>query len=78
CFDEEEDTLQGVQDGLIYGTVVQQPYLFGYEAVRVLSQIARGEDPKIPENKIIDVPVRKINKDNVKEFWSDLKKLRGK
>ena len=56
---------------------MQQPYEFGYQAVRVLTQIARGEDPKIPENKIIDVPVKKINKENVKEFWEQLKKLRG-
>ena len=78
CFDEEEDTLQGIQEGYIYATIVQQPFEFGYQAVRVLTQIARGEDPQIPAGKVIDVPVRKINKDNVKEFREQLKALRGK
>jgi len=33
CFDENQETLDGVASGLIYGTVVQQPYEFGKQAI---------------------------------------------
>jgi ribose transport system substrate-binding protein len=77
CFDEEDATLQGVVDGHIQATVVQQPYQFGYQSVRVLAALARGEDPEIPDDKIVEIPVRVIKRDNVADFWAELKRLRG-
>jgi ribose transport system substrate-binding protein len=77
-FDEEDDTLQGVVDGNVYATVVQQPYQFGYQSVKILTALARGEDAGIPANKVIEVPVKVIRKDGVQAFWDELKKLRGK
>ena len=77
-FDEEDDTLQGVLDSVVHATVVQQPYEFGYQSVKILTALARGEDAKIPPDKIVEVPVRVIRKDNVQTFWSDLRKLRGR
>lgn len=71
-FDEEADTLQGVADGHIHATVVQQPYKFGYESIRVLAALVRGQDAKIPDDKIVDVPVRIIRKDDVKAFREEL------
>ena len=41
---DDRDTLQGVTDGHIFGTVVQQPYEFGYQSVKILAALARGED----------------------------------
>ena len=67
-----------MQDGYVHATVVQQPYEFGYQSVKILTALARGEDAKIPADKIIEVPVRVIRKDGVQAFWSDLKKLRGR
>lgn len=78
CFDEEEDTLQAVKDGVIYSTVVQQPYEFGYQSMKILAALARGEKIKLPKNKIIDIPVKVISKENVDAFWSNLKKQTGK
>jgi len=78
CFDEEEGTLQAVKDGVIFSTVVQQPYEFGYQSMRVLGALARGKDAGIPENKIIDIPVKVINKSNVDAFWTELNKRIGK
>ena len=39
AFDEEAPTLQGIIDGHIYGTVVQNPYRYGYESVRILAAL---------------------------------------
>ena len=78
CFDEEEETLQGVKDGHISGTVVQQPFEFGYQSVKLLAALAKGDRSVIPPNKQLIIPVRTITKENVDEFWTQLKKLTGK
>ncbi|MBP6964955.1 MAG: sugar-binding protein [Armatimonadetes bacterium] len=78
CFDEEAATLQGVKDGVVFSTVVQKPYQFGYESMRILAALARGEDAKIPENKVVDTGVRVISRANVDSFWAELKKMTGR
>ena len=75
CFDEEEDVLQGISAGHIYATVVQQPYEFGYQSVRILAGLARGDRTVVPKDKVLDIPVKVINRDNVAAFWQNLKKL---
>lgn len=72
-FDEAADTLQAIKDGTCHGTVVQNPYLYGMESVRVLAALHRGDNSVIPPDKYINVPARQIRKDNVDEFWADLK-----
>jgi ribose transport system substrate-binding protein len=76
-FDEEDDTLQGIKDGVVESTVVQNPYEFGHQSTLLLAKKLRGEDAQIPENKQVIVPTRAIDKSNVDEFWANLKKLRG-
>jgi ribose transport system substrate-binding protein len=78
CFDEEDETLQGVKDGHIFGTVVQQPYEFGYQAIRLMARVIAGDRSAIPPSKIIIVPTIQVQKDNVDEFWSRLNQLRGR
>ena len=76
-FDEQAETLQAIKDGHCQGTVVQNPYVYGTESVRVLAALARGDQSVIPANKYIDVPARQIRKDNVDPFWVDLKQKVG-
>jgi ribose transport system substrate-binding protein len=78
CFDEDDQTLAGVKDGAIYGTVVQQPYEFGYQAIHAMKKILDGDRSFIPAGKQIFVPTLVINKDNVDEFRENLNKLRGR
>ncbi len=69
-FDEHPETLAAIRDGKIAGTIVQQPYLFGFKSVEYLAAIARGEGDKIavPDDKIIFVPHSTITAENVQEF----------
>jgi ribose transport system substrate-binding protein len=76
-FDEEATTLQGIMDGEIYATVVQNPYEYGRKSVEVLTTLVRGDRSVIPSNKYIDVPTRQIRRDNVQAFWADLKAKMG-
>jgi ribose transport system substrate-binding protein len=78
CFDEDEETLAGVNDGYIYGTVVQQPYEFGYRSIKLLADIINGDKSKIPPDKLIIVPTLIIKKDNVAEFTKRVHELLGK
>ena len=78
CFDEDDETLNGIKDGAIYATVVQQPYEFGYRSIQMMSKILDGDRSMIPESKQIFVPTKAIKKDNVEAFTADLNKLRGR
>ncbi len=75
AFDEADDTLQGILDGHVFGTVVQDPYRYGYESVRMLGAIARGDRSLLPESGFLDIPARVIRKDNVETFWAELERL---
>ena len=77
CFDEDEKTLAAVKDGIIFATVVQKPYEFGYQSVRMLAALSRGERVDIPKNKIIDTGVDVITKENVDAFTAKLKEMTG-
>ncbi|MGE0374551.1 MAG: sugar-binding protein [Planctomycetaceae bacterium] len=76
-FDEADETLQAIEEGHCYGTVVQDPYHYGFESVRVLAALARGDQSVLPEGGFLDIPARKITKANVTEFWTELKSLVG-
>ena len=78
CFDEEAETLQGVQEGHIAGTIVQQPFEFGYQSVKLLVELARGDRSRVPQDQRIIVPVKTITQDTVAEFWAQLKEQTGK
>lgn len=79
AFDEEDDTLKGVREGSIEGTVVQQPYEFGYQSIKTMARIVGANDRSmIPATKQIFVPTRVIRKDTVEEFTRQLNQLRGR
>jgi ribose transport system substrate-binding protein len=71
-FDENERTLRAIRDGHCIGTVVQDPYRYGFDSVRVLAALARGDTSVIPENKFISIPARTITADNVDAFEAEL------
>jgi len=78
CFDEEDETLAGVKDGSIYATVVQQPYEFGYQSVKIMAQVLGGDKSAIPANKQINVPTLIIKKEGVDDFQKKINQLRGR
>ncbi len=78
CFDEDAQTLQGVAAGDIYGTVVQQPYEFGKQAITRMAQNLRGDKTCFPPDGKLIIPTISIKKDNVAEFQAKLQKLLGK
>jgi ribose transport system substrate-binding protein len=78
AFDEEDETLAGIRSGAIYATVVQQPYEFGYQAIKLMAQAAKGDRSGIPANKQIIVPTLVIKRDGIEEFQRKINGLRGR
>jgi ribose transport system substrate-binding protein len=78
-FDEADNTLVGIKEGSIHGTVVQQPFEFGYQSVKLMTSLVK--DPagtKLPPDGIMHVEHKVIKKDNVEEFHKRLRQLLGK
>ena len=59
CFDEDPDTLAGVTGGDIYGTVVQQPYEFGRQAITRMEKYLRGDKSQLAGG-VIYVPTQAL------------------
>ncbi|MFP6666288.1 MAG: sugar-binding protein [Pirellulales bacterium] len=74
-FDENDVTLQAIKDGHCTGTVVQDPYQYGYKSVEMLVEILK--DPTAERDKFVDIPPRSVTKENVDEFWADLRAKKG-
>ena len=78
AFDEDDETLTGVKSGAIVGTVVQQPYEFGFQSVTLLEKALTGDRSGIPPGHQVFIPTRVIRQNNVDEFKTSLAQLRGR
>lgn len=78
AFDEDPITLGAVAEGSFAGTVVQQPFEWGYQGSKLIAAYLNGDKSGIPEDGIIIIPGLKITKENVAQFQADLQaKLAG-
>lgn len=71
-FDEEEETLKAIDDGLIYATIAQKPFEFGYQAMKALKDAKDGK----PVPKSIDTGLTTVTKANLAPFWEQLRALK--
>ncbi len=76
-FDENDVTLKAIKDGECVGTVVQNPYEYGYQSVKVLKELLDGNKSIIPESKYIDIAPRAITAENVDAYSEELRRLKG-
>ncbi|MGN6583962.1 MAG: sugar-binding protein [Rhizobiaceae bacterium] len=77
-FDDDPITLGGIKEGTVAGTVVQQPYLWGYEGMKDMAKILSGDKSFIPKDGLIIIPTKVVDKSNVDEYAKELAKLQGK
>jgi len=78
AFDEEDPTLEGIKEGAIYATVVQQPFEFGYKSIELMTKYLNGDQSVVPASKQIFVPTLAIKKADVEEFQKKINQLRGR
>jgi len=77
-FDEDPITLGGVKEGTIVGTVVQQPFEWGYQGMKLMAKNLEGDKSGIPADGIIIVPGKVIDQANVDDFMASMKQMMGK
>jgi ribose transport system substrate-binding protein len=83
AFDENKQTLAGIREGSIEGTIVQNPYEFGYQSIKILAALVKGKGddeilktwPGIEKNNSIFVKHRVITKANVDDFEKEVDKI---
>jgi ribose transport system substrate-binding protein len=76
CFDDLPDTLAGVASGDIYGTVVQQPFKFGEEAITRMAHYLQGDKTALAGDKIY-ISTLQVTKANVAEVQAREKAMLG-
>jgi ribose transport system substrate-binding protein len=77
-FDEDPVTLGGVREGAIEGTVVQNPYEWGYQGMKLMAKVLEGDKSGVPADGLIIVPGQVIDKANVDAYEAELKARLGK
>jgi ribose transport system substrate-binding protein len=78
AFDEDPITLGAVAEGSFAGTVVQNPYDWGYRGAHLIADYLAGDTSGIPDDGIIIIPGLTLTADNVAQFQEDFqKKLAG-
>ncbi len=73
AFDEDPVTLGAVREGSFAGTVVQDPYQWGYQGMHLMADFLEGDKSGVPSDGLIIVPTKVIDQGNVDAFEAELK-----
>ncbi|WEK52065.1 MAG: sugar-binding protein [Candidatus Kaistia colombiensis] len=76
-FDDDPITLGGVKEGTIAATVVQQPFEWAYQGMKLMAAYLKGDKSGIPANGLIIIPTKVIGKDDVDTYAASLKAMAG-
>jgi ribose transport system substrate-binding protein len=71
-FDDDPVTLGGIREGTVAGTVVQQPFEWGYQGMKLMAKILAGDKSDIPPDTLVIVPTKTVDKSNVEQYAKDL------
>ncbi|GAB2175010.1 sugar-binding protein [Dongia sp. agr-C8] len=71
AFDEDPITLGAVKEGSFAGTVVQQPFEWGYQGMKLMAAYLKGDKSGVPADGLIIIPGIVVTKDNVDKFQAD-------
>ena len=77
-FDDDPITLGGVKEGTVAATVVQQPFLWAYQGMKLMASYLKGDKSGIPANGLIIIPTVIIGKADVDAYAANLKAMSGK
>jgi ribose transport system substrate-binding protein len=80
AFDTEDATLAALEQGYIYATVAQDPYHYGYQAVRWLADNSRQTGSQLPlmgTQNTVHISTRALHAGDVAEFRQRYRELLG-
>jgi ribose transport system substrate-binding protein len=64
-FDAYAETLDGIENDSVYGAVLQDPHFMGFEAVRILADVAHGNRQAVPLFQTRSVTCESVTKENL-------------
>jgi ribose transport system substrate-binding protein len=76
-FDDDPITLGGVKEGTVAATVVQQPFEWAYQGMKLMAAYLKGDKSGIPAGNLIIIPTKIIGKDDVDAYAANLKAMSG-
>ncbi|MER8525450.1 MULTISPECIES: sugar-binding protein [unclassified Mesorhizobium] len=76
-FDDDPITLGGVKEGTVAATVVQQPFEWAYQGMKLMAAYLEGDKSGVPADGLIIVPTKIIGKDDVDAYAANLKAMSG-
>ena len=74
CFDDNSDTLAGIAAGSIYGTIAQNPFQIGKQAIVSMEKYLRGQGKPFANTNIFTTS-RPLTKDNVASYIAEQKSI---
>lgn len=74
-YNGDPEELQAIEDGILAATILQQPYIIGYQSVEILKEII--EEGAEYEQEIVPAPVELVTPDNLQEIAKELEERRG-
>jgi ribose transport system substrate-binding protein len=77
-FDGLPATLGGVKEGTIAATVVQQPFLWAYQGMKLMAAYVNGDKSGIPANGLIIIPTKIVNQQTVDAYVAEQEAMAGK
>ena len=78
AFDEDPVTLGAVGAGQFAGTIVQDPYQWGYQGMKLMAAYLEGDKSVVPKDGLIIVPTKVIDKSNAAASQAELRTRIGK
>ncbi len=63
AFDESDLVLQGIADGTVVGTVVQNPFQYGARSIETLHSLHQKAAGVVPESGMLNIPARVVLRD---------------
>jgi ribose transport system substrate-binding protein len=64
-FDAYPETLAGIESGHVHGSILQDPHFMGFEAVRILADVAHGDRKAVPLFQTRNVTCEAVTRDNL-------------
>lgn len=77
AFDEHAETLAGIREGTVFGTIVQNPYGFGYRSVEWLTTISKGQEVDVPDTGLLFIPHQTITTENLQAFSDNIDAIKS-
>ena len=74
CFDDEEETLDGVARGQISATIVLPSYQIGYQSVALMTKYLRGDKSVVPIDSRVLIPMVTITQANATSYKTQLRR----